>query len=103
VEDEELEVLALGVLEEGAHGFRGLTLAGTDGHVVALGQLGGLKLRELALLLDVEDLVEGVLGELVASNLARAQGHGLARVGLMEVPARRSWTRWPPKAEWNRS
>jgi hypothetical protein len=83
VEDEELEVLALGVLEEVSHSLGGLALATTDGHVVALGQLGSLQFAELALLLYVEDLVEGVFRELVCGNLTGAEADRVAGVRLV--------------------
>jgi hypothetical protein len=72
VKDEELEVAPLGVLKEGAHGFGRLTLTRTDCHVVALAELRRPELGQLALLLYVEDLIEGVLGELVGRDLTGA-------------------------------
>lgn len=88
MEHEELVVATLGPLKELPNGLDGIALGRSYRHVVALGEPGGLELGPLPLLLDVEDLVEGVLGELVGQDLAGAEPHGLLGVRLVEVAAR---------------
>src|SRR5215218_1789927 len=63
VQDKELIVALLGLLEEGPGRLGRVALAREDRHVVALREVVCFELRPDALLLDVEDLVEGVARE----------------------------------------
>ena len=85
VQHEEPVLVSLGPLEQITDRLDRLALARGDGEVVALGEASRLPDRVEALLLDIEDLVEDVLGQVVAGHLERAEGHRLAGVRLVQV------------------
>ena len=88
VQDEELVFPLLGRREERPYRLRGVALPADERHVVAAVHPTGLKDADPAVLLDVQDLVEDVIGEVVLGYRARAEPDFLASVRLVEDAAR---------------